>query len=176
MDIEQLWEKAKNRTEIIRGRIKGLDTFKETAVPYIFLSESSVNEGNTVIRKGKIIVEKPMIFLPEDMPQFEGFDFEKEMELSQELVQTFFLMRGIRLPSLRYNNTVYQLDLDERKLSESVNAHKKKLEKAENVNTALVIGPEEAWQFSLLLYIAALAGRCARTDIMNIFNKMQDRK
>ena len=95
MDIEQLWEKAQNKTEVIRGRVKGLMTFARTEVPYIFLAESVVNEGHTVIRNGKIIVEKPMIVLPENMPQFEGFEFEEEMDMDMDTVQMFFLMRGI---------------------------------------------------------------------------------
>jgi len=120
MDIEQLWEKAKERTEVVRGRAKGLSTFSDTTVPYIFLAESAVNEGDTVVRKGKIIVDKPMIILPQDLPVFEGFDFEKELRLGQDLVQTFFLMRGLKFPSLRYNNTVYELEVEELALSKII--------------------------------------------------------
>lgn len=172
MDIEQLWEKAREKTEIVRGRAKGLSTVSLTAVPYVFLAESSVNEGNTVIRKGKIIVEKPLIVLPRETPQFEGFEFEEDLGLSQELVQSFFLMRGIRFPSMKYNNLVYTLEVDERSLLKCADHFKRNLEKEENVSTALVLGPEECWQLSLLLYIASLAGRCARTDILNLMNRM----
>jgi len=172
MDIEQLWEKAKERTEVVRGRAKGLSTFSDTTVPYIFLAESAVNEGDTVVRKGKIIVDKPMIILPQDLPVFEGFDFEKELGLGQDLVQTFFLMRGLKFPSLRYNNTVYELEVEELSLSKSIAKYKGKMEREENITTAIIAGPEECWQFSILLYIAALAGRCARTDIMNLMNKL----
>ncbi|MBF0252870.1 MAG: hypothetical protein HQL29_03545 [Candidatus Omnitrophica bacterium] len=172
MDIEQLWEKAREKTEIIRGRIKGLSAFSATVVPYYFLAESSVNEGSTVIRKGKIIVEKPMIVLPQDSPQFDGFDFEEDLGLSQELVQTFFLMRGIRFPSLKYNNTVSELDISDDSLSQTIIKYKKKMEQQENTSTALVVGPEECWQLSMLIYVATLAGRCARTDIMSLLEKI----
>jgi len=174
MDIEQLWEKAKQKTEVIRGRARALHTFDSTRVPYIFLAESAVNEGHTVIRKGKIFIERPMILLPEDMPQFEGFDFEEDLDIEQGAVQMFFLMRGIRFPSLKYNNTVDKLDLDERSLAKTVDKHKKKLERSENVNTALILGPEDCWQFSVLLYMASLVGRCARNDIMNLMDKFRD--
>lgn len=171
MDIEQVWEKARAKTEIIRGRVDGLSTFSHTAVSYIFLAESAVNEGNTVVRKGRIIVDKPMIVLPQDMPQFEGFDFEEELHINQELVQTFFLMRGIRFPSLKYNNTVYEIDVDESPLSACVERYKRHLEKKENVSTALVVGPENCWQFSLLFYVASLVSRCAWTDITKLLDK-----
>ncbi|MDD5634722.1 MAG: hypothetical protein PHW46_05560 [Candidatus Omnitrophica bacterium] len=174
MDIEQLWEKAQDKTEVIRGRVKALSTFTNTKVPYIFLGESCVNEGNTVVRKGKVIVEKPLIVLPEDMPQFEGFDFEETMDIEEGVMKMFFLMRGIRFPSLKYNNSVEQLDLEELSLSKSVEKHKKQLEKEENVNTVLIIGPEDCWQLSILLYMAGLAGRCAKNDITNLMDKLRE--
>ena len=172
MDIEKLWDKAQGKTEIIRGRAKALSTFSHTVVPYTFLAESSVNDGHIVVRKGRVIVDKPMIVLPEDMPQFEGFDFKEDMDIEGDSVQTFFLMRGIRFPSLKYNNSVESLDLEEGALTKSIEKHKKALEKEENVSTALMIGPEDCWQFSILLYLASLVGRCTRTDIMNLLNKM----
>lgn len=174
MDIEKLWEKARRKTEIIRGRAKALSSFSLTSVPYIFLAASSVNEGNTVVRKGKIYVEKPLVVLPENMPQFEGFDFQDELGFGDDLVQMFFLMRGIKFPSLKYNNTVQDLDVDESSLAKCAAKYRKKLEKEENVTTALILGPEECWQFSLLLYVASLVGRCARTDIMNLLGKIHE--
>jgi hypothetical protein len=172
MDIEQLWEKAQEKTEVIRGRAKGLATFSHTLVPYMFLAESSVNDGHIVVRKGKIIVDKLMVVLPEDMPQFEGFDFKEGLGLEEASIQTFLLMRGIRFPSLKYNNNVEQLDLEESSLAKAIEKHKKTLEREENVTTALIAGPDDCWQLSILLYLASLVARCTRTDIMNFFNKL----
>jgi hypothetical protein len=172
MDIEQLWEKAQKKTEILRGRVKALPTFASTKVPYVFMGESVVNEGHTVVRKGSILIEKPIIILPEDLPQFEGFDFEKDLDVEQGTMQMFFLMRGIRFPSLKYNNTIDKLDLKETSLAKTAEKYKKSLERRENVNTALILGPEDCWQFSILLYMATLIGRCARTDIINLMEKV----
>ncbi len=171
MDIEELWEKAQQKTEIVRGRVKALPTFDSTKVPYVFLGESVVNEGHTVIRKGSVMIEKPMIILPEDLPQFEGFDFKENFDVEHGTMQMFFLMRGIRFPSLKYNNTVDKLSLEEASLSKTAEKYRKGLERRENVNTALLIGPEDCWQFSVLLYMASLVGRCARTDIINLMEK-----
>jgi hypothetical protein len=171
MDIEQLWEKAQRKTEVVRGRVKGLATFESTKVPYIFLAESSVNEGCVVVRKGKVLMEKPLILLPEDLPQFDGFDFEKEMNIGDGALQMFFLLRGIRFPSLKFNNSLDKIDLYEGSLSACAGKYKKELEKKENVNTALILGPEECWQFSLLIYMGVLAGRSAKNDILNLMDR-----
>ncbi|MFH1665482.1 MAG: hypothetical protein ABIA77_04975, partial [Candidatus Omnitrophota bacterium] len=175
MDIEQLWERAQKKTEVVRGRVKGLSTFSGTKVPYIFLGESVVNEGHTVVRKGKVLIESPVILLPEDLPQFDGFNFEEELHISQGTMQMFFLMRGIRFPSLKYNNTMEKLEVEDLSLSRSVEKYKEKLERKENVNTVLILGPEDCWQFSVLIYMAELAGRCVRSDIMSIMDKLREK-
>jgi hypothetical protein len=176
MDIEQLWEKAQEKTEVIRGRVRALPTFERTSVPYIFLAESAVNEGSTVVRFGKIIIDKPMILLPEDLPQFEGFDFEKEYNIEQGALRMFFLMRGIRFPSLKYNNSIERLEVEDKPLAKCVEKYKKKLESKENVNTALILGPEDCWKFSILLYMGSLVGRSAKNDIMNFIDRFRMEK
>jgi hypothetical protein len=171
MDIEELWEKAQRKTEIVRGRVKALPTFVSTKVPYVFLGESEVNEGHTVVRRGKVTIEKPLILLPEDLPQFEGFNFKEDLDMEQGTMQMFFLMRGVRFPSLKYNNFVDKLSLEEASLAKTAAKYKKTFERKENVNTALLLGSEDCWQLSVLLYMASLIGRCARTDIINLMEK-----
>lgn len=174
MDINKFWERAQQRTEVVRGRAKALATFRNTRVPYLFLAESTINEGCTVVRKGRVTIEKPMIVLPDDMPRFEGFEFDKEMDIDSRSVETFFFLRGIRFPSLKYLNTVDDLDLENRSLARSVRRHKNRFEREENVNTTLLVGPEDCWQFSVLLYMAELVARCAKSDIVNLLNKYRE--
>ena len=69
MDIHKSWEKALKRTEIIRPRVQPLHAFESTHLPYIFLGESSVNTGDSVVRKGEVLVEKPALVLPPSTPQ-----------------------------------------------------------------------------------------------------------
>jgi hypothetical protein len=115
-----------------------------------------------------------MIVLPEDLPQFEGFDLEEDVDIGPGSLQMFFLMRGIRFPSLKYNNTIDNLELEEGSLSKTVDKYKRSLEKVENVRTALILGPEDCWQFSILLYMASLVGRSVRTDISNLLDRFRD--
>jgi hypothetical protein len=96
--------------------------------------------------------------------------------MDKDIVQMFFFMRGVRFPSLKYNNTVETLDLDERPLSKCVEEYRRKLEMEENTATALILGPEDCWQFSVLLYIAALSGRCVRNDITRMMNRLDREK
>ncbi len=171
MNIEEIWEKALKQTEIIRPRVKPLDAFNTTHLPYIFLAESSINLGDCVIRKGEILVEKPTLLLPPGSPQLDGFDFRDGQSHQQEMITNFFLVRGIEFPSLKYNNKTYSLDIFEGKLSQAIGKYTQELQKEENVTCGLIIGPEDCWQFSVLIFICTQILRSADNDIKSFMNR-----
>jgi hypothetical protein len=118
MDIESLWHKALKDTEIIRARVQSLNAESSTSVPYVILSESSINSGDTVVRTGEIQVDKPSLLIPPHNPQFSGFDFEKDTGVSDHSVVNFLLIRGVTLPSLRYDNRTVSLEIYEGRMTE----------------------------------------------------------
>ena len=103
MDIQEAWQKALKQTEIVRPRVEPLSRTAATELPYIFLAESAVNRGDTVVRTGAITVEKPSIILPSNLPHFEGFEEDEKSSWKENAVMQFFLVRGVRFPSLKYN-------------------------------------------------------------------------
>lgn len=169
MNIYESWEKALRETEVIRSRVQALLTFADTQVPYIFLSESTANEDDTVVRKGGILFQKPSIILPPNVPQFEGFEFEQDN--LQEEVTRFLLLRGVMLPSLRYNNKTNSLDIHEGKLSEVMTYYNDLLQKQEDVHTGLIVGPDDCWQFSLLIFIGGQVIKNADNDIRKLLEE-----
>jgi hypothetical protein len=171
MDIEKTWEKALKYTEIIRPRVEPLNTFRTTHLPYVFLAESSVNVGDSVVRKGEVLVEKPSIILPPDSPQLEGFDFKDVSKYQEDMVINFFLVRGIRLPSLKYNNKTYLLDIFEGRLSKAIEKYSRELQREENVTSSLIIGPEDCWQFSILIFVCMQILRSTDNDIKKLMNR-----
>ena len=171
MDIQALWDKARKQTEIIRMRMQDLATFDATAVPYIFLAESSLNQGDTIVRKGQVLIERPSIILPSASPHFEGFEFDTDLQISEETVTTFLLIRGIQFPSLKYRHQISSLDIFEQSLRQAITHHTDQLKRAEDIKTGLVVGPEEAWQFSLLLLVGALMVRSAHGDLQRIIEE-----
>ena len=171
MDINELWQKALKQTEIVRSRIKELATFDATHLPYIFLSESQIHAGNSVVRKGEIVVDKPMLVLPQNSPQFDGFEFEESFKLNEQTITNFLLVRGITFPSLKYNNTVSSLDVYEGKLKEAIKYHLDVLQRKEDVRTGLIVGPDDCWQFSVLVFICLAVSKSANTDIRKFLDK-----
>ena len=138
MDIHDSWEKALKSTEIIRPRVQPLQIFASTQIPYVFLAESAVNHGDTVVRKGEVTVDQPSIILPPNLPQFEGFEFDAKFSGVEDYLTTFLLVRGIRFPSMKYENKIASLDLREEKLSKAVEFFSHMLQRQENVSTGLL--------------------------------------
>ena len=174
MNIQDGWEKALKSTKILRPRPKELLTFEATEVPYIFLSESSVNLGDTVVRKGQVVVEKPAIILPSNSPQFEGFDFEREFHSGQDMILNFLFVRGVTFPSLKYNNKTYSLDVYEGHLEKAIEYYSDKLQRGEDVANGLITGPEDSWQFSILIFIATQIMRSADSDIKRLLERFKE--
>ena len=176
MDIYETWDKALKHTEIIRSRLQTLMTFQETRVPYIFLSESTINLGDTVVRKGEVLVEKPSIILPPNIPQFEGFELGEAFPGSEDKFLNYLLIRGISLPSLKYNNRTHALDLFEGKLSSAIKHYESFLQQKENVSAGLLTGPEDCWQFSVMIFICSQIAKNAETDFRRIRDEYKKRK
>lgn len=173
MNIQEAWDKAVKKTEIVRPRVLPLQTHDVTRLPYICLSESSVNAGDTAVRRGEVLVEKPSIVLPYNAPQFEGFDFEKGLSVNEELFKSFLLVRGVQFPGLKYNNKSHSLDVREGSLSRAIAHFKTELQKSENVHTGLIAGPEDVWQFSVLLFVCSQVARSADGDVRRLMDDMR---
>ena len=176
MDFEEMWGKALKNTEIIRTRVRSLSMIGDTSVPYLLLSESSINIGDTIVRKGEVLVQRPSLFIPPNNPQFEGFEFDEEDVLDQNSLINFLIVRGISLPSLRYDNKTSSMDIYEGKLSKAVKHHEAILQQQEDVQTGLLIGPEDCWQFSILIFVCSQIIKNADQDIQRLLDEYHRKK
>jgi hypothetical protein len=171
MDFEEMWGRALKSTEIVRSRVKSLSMVGDTHVPYVLLCESSINIGDTVVRKGEVLVQKPSLFIPPNNPQFEGFEFEAKEEFDQTSFINFLIVRGISIPSLHYDNKTSSLDIYEGKLSQAIKHYQETLQQEEDVRTGLLSGPEDCWQFSILIFICAQIIKNADQDIRRLLDE-----
>ncbi|NLE64859.1 MAG: hypothetical protein GX606_02960 [Elusimicrobia bacterium] len=171
MNWQQAWEQALKRTTIVRSRIASLNTFSETAVPYVMLSASQVNDGDTVVRRGEVVVQKPSLILPPNIPQFEGFEFQKEEGEADGSVMSYLLIRGISIPSMRYNNKTYSLDVFEGGVDRAVAHFANLMERKEDVQTGLLAGPDDAWQLSVLIFVCSQIARNTQVDLKRLMDE-----
>ena len=171
MDIENAWTRALKETEIIRARVQALMATSATRLPYILLSESAINEGDTVVRQGEVHVEKPSLIIPPHNPQFNGFELEDTQGFRQDSFINFLIVRGVTIPSLRYDNRTSRLDIYEDKLSSAVKHYEHLLQRQENVDTGLIVGPEDIWQLSLLIFVCTQIARNINEDIRRLLEE-----
>lgn len=176
MDIYDAWSKALKSTEIVRARVSALQTFQSTAVSYILLSESSINQGDTVVRRGEVTVERPSLILPPNIPQLEGFHSDGLPAFDQESIINFLLIRGVSLPSLKYDNKTYQLDVFEGGMSKAISYYLGELQQKENVDCGLLVGPEDVWPFSLLIFICSQIARNSQIDIRRLLDEYKKKE
>jgi hypothetical protein len=174
MNIQDAWAKALKETEIVRSRILNLQTFENTNVPYILLSASAINSGDTVVRAGEVMVDRPSLILPPNIPQFEGFAFDKVNADEQSLIN-FLLIRGVTLPSLKYNNKNNTLDIFEGRVEDAVSYYGNRLQREENTSAGLIVGPEDVWQFSLLIFICSQIAKNSSADIKRLIDEFRRR-
>ena len=165
MNIQDAWENALEKTEIIRPRVHPLCANEATQLPYILLSPDG---PTTIVRKGEVVVERPAIVLPQNMPQFEGFDFEKEMEINGEFLKSFFLVRGVRLPSLKYQNKSTTQEVFSGQLQSAVQHYANRLQREEDVKAGLLTGPSETWLMSVLVFVCGQVVKSADGDIRRL--------
>ena len=173
MNIQDAWEKALKKTKIIRPRAQELQTFSDTNLPYVFLAEALVNRGDTIVRQGEIKVEKPAIILPSNLPQFEGFDFEKEFDLGLDMVTNFLLVRGVTFPSMKYDNKAETLKIYDGHIEKAIKHYSNALQRREDVHSGLVIGSEDCWQFSILIFICTQIAKSANSDIRRLLDRFR---
>lgn len=170
MDLERNWERALQKTEIIRPRIQPLSSAESTMLPYILLSETGGGSPDTFVRKGRVLVEKPALILPPNNPQWEGFDWSSEKRREADGLLNFLLVRGVQFPSMRYNNQTESFSVYDGGLNEASEHFKKSLQKEENLSAGLVLGPEDCWQFSVLVFICSQVLKSADGDIRTLLD------
>ena len=175
MDAHSAWEKALRETNIVRSRVIGLQTFDETQVPYILLSPSMINQGDTVVRTGEVLVHRPSLILPPNIPQLEGFDFEGEDSFKEDSMINFLMVRGITLPSMKYDNKISSLNVFEGNIDDAIALYGNRLQREENTLAGLISGPDEVWQFSLLIFICSQIAKNSSTDIRRLLDEYHKR-
>ena len=169
MDFHDAWALALQNTEIIRSRVAMLHTFADTEVPYILLSPSLVNPGDTVVRRGVVTVQRPAIFLPPNIPQFEGFDFLHNG--ADGSVVNFLMVRGVSLPSFHYNNQTLSLEVIDGGVREAAASLANQLQREEDVAAGLLIGHEEVWPLSLLIFTCSQIARNTELDFKRLMDQ-----
>jgi len=94
---------------------------------------------------------------------------------NEEFLRSFFMVRGVTFPSLKYNNVAGTLDVYEGKLSKAISHYRTTLQQGEDVHTGLVAGSEDTWQFAVLIFVCSQVSRSAEADFRRLMDDYRHR-
>ena len=151
-EYEQLKYALKN-TKILKQTRLYISTFLSTELPYYVLTEAPDRE--TELRRGKVLVEKPMIITPHYLAEshFEGFG-EDQMEYLKQMMQ-HPAFRGL---DYQFKNVDSKVDLIEKEFKDVVEMVSKEIER-ENKYAGVIHGIMGMWSVSLMKYILGIIGK-----------------
>jgi hypothetical protein len=159
---------AQRKTHILRTRKNLLYTFGKTNLPYVFLADSAVNEGDIVVRRGEVTVNPPKIIAPGNSDvELEGFGFEA---LDEGMVPVI-LNRWVQFPAAKYSNAHGSLDVVGGPIEKATEEVINRLDQSNDIRTGVIHGPEGAWGFSLLGYVGQMIVRSTPSNVGEFFER-----
>jgi hypothetical protein len=111
------------------------------------------------------------LILPPNIPQLEGFDFGGEDSFKEDTMINFLMVRGITLPSMKYDNKISSLNVFEGKIEDAIGNYGNRLQREENTSAGLICGPDEVWQLSLLIFVCSQIAKNSSTDIRRLLDE-----
>ncbi len=152
---------AVSRTEILRAPKQNLYTFGTTNIYYYLVTEPVYAElvkdkSETVIREGRVVAEKPKIVTPYYLSHLEGF--------SQDALKYFEALMRDHGPDLRgllytYRNEFKELNIVSDSLPAVVEKLNADIDRRADPLAAIIKGPDELWDVSLLRFIYQITAR-----------------
>ena len=156
MDIDnEKIKEAVERTEILRAPKRSLFTFGTTNIYYYLVTEPAYSElinnvTETVVREGRVIAERPRIVTPYYLSGLEGFSTDAR-KYFDALLET----HGPNIPGLfyTYRNEPKELNIVSDNLLSVVDKLNTGIDKRGDPLAAIIKGPDELWDVSLIKFI-----------------------
>ena len=171
MNSAEMFQAALETTDIIKERKYSLFTFGITKLPYFFVGRSEFDPHDTVIREGRVVVEKPHIIVPGNNPMFEGFEFDEDMPVDEGDIKYILMSRRIQLPSLRYINSEQSMDVENIAVDEKVSQLCNRLDSGSDTITAVIRGESRFFPLPLIIYVGKMILRSTGDNLTELFEK-----
>jgi len=168
MGLQEDFMRALGETRIIRQRQSKLLTLSETELSYVLLSESAMNVGDTVVRKGIVKVNKPQLLLLHNPMEFQGFEYEEDSSGNGAFMA---LARMASFPPGKYSNIGNQMEVFNGSVERAIDHYQRELDKSGDHHTGLCAGPVDIWALSLFVYVGKMVAKSAPTDLDDMINR-----
>jgi len=162
-------EYAISHTQVLRPPRQNLETFGITKVRYHLLTAPAyadlvAGEGETVVREGQVIAERPRVVTPYYLLNLEGFSHHARRYLEKMAQEEH------SSPALlyRYRNEVEGLSIVSEPLDQLAQKLTEKLEREGTALACVIKGVDELWDVSLLRFIHEFTIRSLQSNVMDL--------
>lgn len=169
MNFHEALQFAGANTSIVRSRKNLLYTFGSTRLPYVVVTASPQSEGEVLVRRGEVTAERPKIAIPDQPFQFDGFDLK---DGDEDLVQVM-LARRIEMPPAKYVNKSDSTTSEKGTIGAAVERAANRLDRENDIRTALIVTPENVWNLAVLLYVGSQVARSAESNVSEHFERLR---
>jgi hypothetical protein len=164
-EVEKVKYTIRN-TKVLRPPRQSLATFGITNIYYYLVTELLDRANRIRIREGKVSAERPKIIFPQDPTDiFEGFG-EDAREYAQMLLQRSEL--DYRILEYKFRNELKKIDVKSGSLDSVVARINEMLDRKGGKLTAIIKGVDDAWQVSLMKFIAETTMESSHINIMEL--------
>jgi hypothetical protein len=159
MEMDEKIEYAVKHTEILRPPKQTLATFGATNIGYYMVTE--LLERASVVREGRVIVERPRIVTPTYLVGLEGFS-----EQARRFID-FMAQKNPHEPGLfyRYKNEPKDFNIVSNPLEEVIQRLNQEIDRKGDPLSAIIKGVEELWDVSLLKFTYEITRGSLRSNI-----------
>lgn len=157
---------ALRHTEVVRAPQQRLNTFGVTDIHYYLLTESMDSVNETRIREGRVTAERPKLVTPDYLLNvFEGFGDYDRKEI-QEIIDSHGGDPNIL--EYRYRNELHDTWMLSENMSQVVLKINSKIDNERDSLAAIVKGPDDAWQISLMTFITGMTRSSLQKNISEL--------
>ena len=162
-------EYALSHTQLVRPPEQRLNTFGVTNVHYYLLTEPMDSVNETRIREGRVIAERPKIVTPDYfLNAFEGFG-EHAQEQAKALLASYGFDPDIL--EYKYKNEIGDNWILSEDISQVILKINAKIDDERDSLAAILKGPDDAWQISLMKFITDMTRSSLHKNISELSSR-----
>ncbi len=169
LDDERI-EYAVSHTEILRPPRQTLSTFGATNIYYYLVTEPSYRdfgegEGETVVREGRVLAERPRVVTPAYLVNMEGFG-----EHAKRYLEMVTREHGPHAPGIfyGYRNEPKEMNIVSSDMSTVVRKLEEEIDKEGGPLTTIIKGVDELWDVSLLKFIFDMTSYSLGSNVIEL--------
>ena len=153
MNDDEKLSRAISLTQVLRAPRQALATFGVTSIDYYLVTQPIYAEGNTqetVVRRGKVVANRPRIVTPYYLSQVEGFSPASRRYLDRLMAEHGPHAAGVYYT---YRNEPGGLDIVSESLSQVLEKINREIDLKNDPLAAIIRGEDELWDVSLIKFI-----------------------